>query len=197
MDISCTRTDDELVVAFAEGDNNAFDRLLERHRQALFSYIFYIIHDSDVANDIFQETCFKAILSIKQDRYTSNGTFRAWIMRIAHNLMIDHFRQKKNENSISRDAYEVDLLNHPSLCEETVETVIARTQVLNDVKKMIRFLPDSQRTVLEMRYYRELSFKDIAEATGVSINTALGRMRYAIMNMRKMAYENNIILTIN
>lgn len=197
MDIFCTMTDDALVVAFAQGNNSAFDRLLERHREALVSYIFYTVRDSHVADDIFQETCFKAIATIKQERYTQNGTFRAWLMRIAHNLMIDYFRQKKNENCISRDAYETDLLNHPAFCEETVETAIARNQVLNDVKKMIRFLPDTQRTVLEMRYYREWSFKDIAEATGVSINTALGRMRYAILNMRKMANENNIVLTIH
>ena len=118
-------------------------------------------------------------------------------MRIAHNLMIDYFRQKKNENAVSNDEYEVDLFNNPALCDDTVEVEMVRTQVLSDVKKLIGFLPDSQREVVEMRYYRDLSFKEIADVTGVSINTALGRMRYAILNMRRMADDHRMILTMS
>jgi RNA polymerase sigma factor, sigma-70 family len=197
MDTFSTMTDEELVVLYADGNDTAFDVLLSRHEQSLYGYIFYTVRDSDLAEDIFQDTFFKAITTIKQRKYTETGKFKAWIMRIAHNLMIDHFRQKKSENTISNDEYEVDLFNNTALCDDTVEGEMVKTQVLNDVKKLIRFLPDSQREVLEMRYYKELSFKEIADITGVSINTALGRMRYAILNMRKLAADHKMILTIN
>lgn len=136
------------------------------------------------------------ILTIKQGRYTENGKFKAWITRIAHNLIIDHFRQERNENTISNDEVEVDLFNDMRLCEKTVEDAMVETQVFSDVKKMVEYLPDNQREVLEMRYYQNMSFKEIADRTGVSINTALGRMRYAILNMRRMAEENRIELSI-
>ena len=141
-------------------------------------------------------TFVKVILTIKQGRYTENGKFKAWITRIAHNLIIDHFRQERNENTISNDEVEVDLFNDMRLCEKTVEDAIVETQVFSDVKKMVEYLPDNQREVLEMRYYQNMSFKEIADRTGVSINTALGRMRYAILNMRRMAEENRIELSI-
>ena len=125
-----------------------------------------------------------------------NGKFKAWITRIAHNLIIDHFRQKRNENTISNDEVEVDLFNDMRLCEKTVEDAMVETQVFSNIKKMVKYLPDNQREVLEMRYYQNMSFKEIADRTGVSINTALGRMRYAILNMRRMAEENRIELSI-
>ncbi len=197
MDTFHTMTDEELVVMYIGGNNEAFDELLTRHQHSLYSYILYTVRDNGLAEDIFQDTFMKAIITIQQGKYTESGKFKAWINRIARNLIIDHFRQKKSENTVSNDAYEVDLFNNPSLCEETVETKMVRTQVLNDVQMLVDRLPDNQKEVVEMRYYKNLSFKEIADVTGVSINTALGRMRYAILNMRKMATEHQIVLTIN
>lgn len=155
-----------------------------------------MVRNKELAEDIFQETFVKVIMTIKQGRYTENGKFKAWITRIAHNLIIDGIRQERNENTISNDEVEVDLLNNMKLCDGTVEDNLVRRQVLSDVKKLVRHLPDNQREVLEMRYYRNLSFKEIADITGVSINTALGRMRYAILNMRRMAEESRMELSI-
>ena len=188
--------DEELVVMYAKGNNIAFDVLLNRYKSSVHSYIYYIVRDRDLTEDIFQETFVKVILTIKQGRYTENGKFKAWITRIAHNLIIDHFRQERNENTISNDEVEVDLFNDMRLCEKTVEDAMVETQVFSDVKKMVEYLPDNQREVLEMRYYQNMSFKEIADRTGVSINTALGRMRYAILNMRRMAEENRIEFSI-
>lgn len=188
--------DEELVVLYAGGNNLAFDALLNRHKNSIYSYIFFIVRNKDLAEDIFQETFVKAIVTIKQGRYTENGKFKAWITRIAHNLIIDNFRQERSENTISNDDVEVDLFNNMKLCDRTIEDKIVNRQVLSDVKKLIEHLPDNQREVLEMRYYQELSFKEIADITGVSINTALGRMRYAILNMRRMATENKMELTL-
>ncbi len=197
MDIFSPMSDEELVVSYSKGNDSAFDTLLSRHKQSVYNYILYTVKDNGLAEDIFQDTFIKAIITIKQGKYIESGKFKAWVMRIAHNLIIDYFRQKKNESIISKDEYEVDLFNNPSLCEDTVEAQMVKTQVHDDVKKLICFLPDSQREVLEMRYYKDLSFKEIAEITGVSINTALGRMRYAILNIRKMATDNRMTLTIN
>lgn len=187
--------DEQLVAAFASGQNEAFDALLQRHQQKVHTYILHIVKNKDLAEDIFQETFVKAIMTIKQGRYTENGKFSAWISRIAHNLIIDFYRQEKSENSISCDDSETDLLNRRDLCEDNIEDAMIVEQIHNDVKRIIKALPESQREVLIMRYYRNMSFKEIAEATDVSINTALGRMRYAILNMRRIADENNIILT--
>jgi RNA polymerase sigma-70 factor (ECF subfamily) len=189
-------TDEMLVDLYAQGNNSAFDVLLNRYRQSIHSYIFYIVRNHDVTEDIFQETFLKVIMTIKQGRYTDNGKFKAWIMRIAHNLVIDNFRQERNENTISNDEVEIDLLNDMKLCDSNVEDHMVREQVYSDVKKLVEHLPDNQREVLEMRYYQDMSFKEIADITGVSINTALGRMRYAILNMRRMADENNIELSL-
>lgn len=189
-------TDEQLVSDYSNGNNLAFDILLDRHKQVVYSYIYFTVRNRELTEDIFQETFIKAIVTIKQGRYTETGKFRAWISRIAHNLIIDYFRQKKNENTISNDEAPVDLLNNPSLCDGTVEDRIVRLQITSDIRKLISFLPDSQREVLEMRYYQDLSFKEIAEQTGVSINTALGRMRYAILNIRRMADEYDIVLTM-
>lgn len=190
------KTDEELVKAYADGDNEAFDILLKRHQERIFNYILRIIKNEDVANDIFQETFVKAILTIKQGRYTENGKFPAWISRIAHNLIIDYYRQEKSENIQSTDLDDVDIFNRKELCEDTIEDIIISHQIREDVKYLIRELPALQREVLTLRYYQNLSFKEIAELTGVSINTALGRMRYAILNLRRIAQEREIILTL-
>lgn len=188
-------TDDQLVVQYAQGRNEAFDALLSRHQSRVFSYILHIVKNRDLAEDIFQETFVKAIMTIKQGRYTENGKFSAWITRIAHNLIIDYYRQEKSENTVSTDEDETNLLNRKDLCEDNIEDEMVIEQIHRDVKRIVDALPESQREVLVMRYYRNMSFKEIADATNVSINTALGRMRYAILNMRRIAEENNIVLT--
>ena len=188
-------TDEKLVTAYASGDNKAFDALLKRHQARVFTYIFNIVKNKDVADDIFQETFVKAIMTIKQGRYTDAGKFSAWIPRIAHNLIIDYFRQEKSENTVSVDNDDTDVLNRRDLSEENIEDVIVTGQINTDVRRIMESLPQSQREVLEMRFYRDMSFKEIAEATDVSINTALGRMRYAVLNMRRIASEKNIVLT--
>ena len=189
-------TDDQLVVQYAQGRNEAFDALLSRHQSRVFSYILHIVKNRDLAEDIFQETFVKAIMTIKQGRYTENGKFPAWITRIAHNLIIDFYRQEKSENLQSCDVEEVDILNKKELSQETIEDTIITDQIHQDVKHLVTVLPESQKEVLLMRYYRNMSFKEIADATGVSINTALGRMRYAILNMRRIAQEKDIVLTL-
>lgn len=195
MQIFKTLTDDQLVETYAKGNNEAFDELLSRHQSRVFSYIFHIVKNRDLAEDIFQETFVKAIMTIKQGRYSGNGKFAAWITRIAHNLVIDYYRQEKSENTVSTDEEETNFLNRKDLCEDNIEDAMVVEQIHKDVKRIVEALPESQREVLVMRYYRNMSFKEIADATNVSINTALGRMRYAIMNMRRIAEENNIVLT--
>ncbi len=192
-----TMADEQLVILYAEGNNSAFDVLLNRHKSTLFSYIYFVVRNRELAEDIFQETFMKAIVTIKQKRYTENGKFRAWINRIAHNLIIDNFRQEKNEQTISNDECEVDLFNNPKFSDGTIEDDLVKFQIISDVKKLINYLPDTQKEVLLLRYYEDLSFKEIAEMTGVSINTALGRMRYAILNMRRLAEEKQMILSVD
>lgn len=189
-------TDDQLVAAYAQGDNQAFDLLLKRHQAKVFSYIYSVVKNRDVADDIFQETFVKAISTIKQGRYAESGRFAAWISRIAHNLVIDYYRQEKSENTLSADDEDADVLNRRELSDTNIEEVMVLEQIHCDVRRIIEALPENQREVLMMRYYKDMSFKEIAEVTHVSINTALGRMRYAILNMRRIAEENNIALTI-
>ena len=189
-------TDEQLVKAYAQGSNEAFDTLLKRHQNKVFNYILRVVKNEDVANDIFQETFVKAILTIKQGRYTENGKFPAWISRIDHNLIIDFYRQEKSENLQSADIEEIDILNRKELCDATIEDIIIADQITNDVKALICELPELQQEVLRMRYYSNLSFKEIAEKTGVSINTALGRMRYAIINLRRIAKEKQVVLSV-
>ena len=188
-------TDEKLVTAFFNGDNTAFDALLKRHQQRVFTYILNIVKNKDIADDIFQETFVKAITTIKQGRYTESGKFSAWLMRIAHNIIIDFFRQEKSENTMSADQEETDVLNRRDLSEENIEDILVTSQIHADVRRIMDSLPAAQREVLDMRFYRNMSFKEIAEATGVSINTALGRMRYAVLNMRRIAQDKNIVLT--
>lgn len=186
--------DKELVVAYANGDNAAFDTLLGRHQKAVFTYILHIVKDQDLANDIFQETFVKAITVIRQGRYEDNGKFGAWLNRVAHNLIIDHFRRNKTENTVSNDTETgVDLLNDKNLCEDSIEDTMVRSQLTKDLRRLVRELPEAQRQVLMMRIYRDMSFKEIAEETGVSINTALGRMRYALRNMRRLVDETRLM----
>ncbi|MBR5847399.1 MAG: sigma-70 family RNA polymerase sigma factor [Bacteroidaceae bacterium] len=189
-------TDDMLVARYSEGDNKAFDELLARYQSKLFNYIFFIVRSQELAEDIFQETFVKAITTIQQGRYTPSGKFGSWLTRIAHNMIVDSYRQERNENTISNDEVEVDLFNDADLCDDNIETQMVNEQTLTDVRRLMDALPSNQREVVYMRYYQDLSFKEIAEITGVSINTALGRMRYAIMGMRRMAEEKHIVLEV-
>ena len=189
-------TDDMLVALYLKGNNSAFDILLNRNQDRLFNYIYFLVRSREVAEDIFQETFVKAITTLQQGRYQNDGKFAAWVTRIAHNLVIDQFRIERNENAISHDEVEFDLLNDAKLAEGTIENRMVNEQVLKDVRALIDELPDCQREVVFMRYYQDLSFKEISDITGVSINTALGRMRYAVLNMRRIAEEKCISLTL-
>ena len=190
------KNDDELVNLYSKGDSGAFDVLLYRYKDKLFSYICFIVRNRDLADDIFQETFVKAIVTLQKGGYSGSGKFGAWLTRIAHNLMIDYFRQTKNENLISNDESELDLFNDSSLSESNIEDEMICSQTLEDIRRLVNQLPENQREVVFMRYYQDLSFKEISDITGVSINTALGRMRYALINIRKMAEEKDIVLTL-
>jgi len=197
MNIQANAADETLVALYAQGNNEAFDILLNRYKDRLYAYIYYTVRNAELAEDIFQETFTKAIVTIQQGRYNENGKFPAWLTRIAHNLIIDCFRQEKQENLVSCDEEERNLLNNIRLSEGTVEAEIVNRQILSDVRRLMKHLPDEQREVVHMRFYRDLSFKEIAEMTGVSINTSLGRMRYAILNLRRMAEKHGIVLTMD
>lgn len=190
-------TDEQLVELYENGNNKAFEIILMRYKSKVYAYIYLIVHNKELAEDIFQETFCKAIVTIQQGRYTDNGKFLGWINRIAHNLIIDHFRRERNENTCSADSFEFDIIgNNSKLSQKSYEDIVSNEQVLQDVKRLVEFLPESQRSVVKMRFFEDLSFKEIAEKTDVSINTALGRMRYALMNMRKIAEENDVYLEL-
>ena len=190
------QTDSQLVAAYAKGNNEAFDVLLERHRVRLYGYIINIVKDKVLADDLFQETFVKVITTIRQGRYIEHGKFPGWLTRIAHNLIIDYYRQERTAPVVSTDDEGCDLLNRRDLCSGTIEDEMVSFQIDEDLRSLVMALPDAQREVLVMRYYRNMSFKEIAEATGVSINTALGRMRYAILNIRRMAVEKDLSLAV-
>lgn len=185
-------SDEELVLMYQNGDNAAFEKLLLRYKTNLFSNILMIVRNRELAEDIFQDTFLKAIITIQQGRYVESGRFLGWLIRIAHNLIIDHFRREKNENTFSADNSEYDILNDARLSEISIEEIMTKEQMLNDVVALVKDLPNSQREVLQMRIFEDMSFKEIADKTGVSINTSLGRMRYALMNMRRLATENKL-----
>ena len=190
------RSDERLIALYVDGNNEAFDVLIDRHKDRVYSYILHYVKNPELADDIFQETFVKAIVTIKQNRYVENGRFSAWITRIAHNLIFDYFRKEKSENLQSTDAGDINILNRNELSEATVEDHIILSQIETDIHRLIMALPENQREVLQLRYFKDMSFKEIAMLTNVSINTALGRMRYAILNMRKMAQENHISLSL-
>jgi RNA polymerase sigma-70 factor (ECF subfamily) len=196
MKIYKDKSDEQLITLYVDGNNEAFDSLLERHKDRVFTYIYHAVKNEELADDIFQDTFVKAIMTIKQGRYVENGHFPAWITRIAHNLIIDYYRQARAENLQSTDDEDANILNRKELSDCTIEDNMIESQIHNDVRRLVKALPENQRQVLVMRYYKNMSFKEIADTTGVSINTALGRMRYAILNMRRMAEEHNIALTL-
>lgn len=191
-------TDEELALAYIEGNNKAFDLLLQHNEVKLFSYIMFVVHDENLANDIFQETFVKAIVKLQRGQYAVNGKFGAWLMRIAHNVIIDGYRERRMCRVVDqRDNNDLSGLKGDSVEVSCAEQDIVRGQVLEDVKRLVAFLPTTQREIVYMRFYQQMSFKEIADTTNVSINTSLGRMRYAILNLRRLAKEHHIFLEID
>ena len=190
-------TNEELAMSYVSGNNKAFDLLLERNQSRLFSYILFIVHDRSMAEDLFQETFVKIISKLHEGKYSSSGKFVSWMLRIAHNAVMDWYRRQKNEKTM--EVYnENDLYgDSTSVLDANIENHFVKEQVLRDVQRMMNLLPITQREVVFMRFYQNLSFKEIAELTNVSINTALGRMRYAVMNMRRMAAANGVALQLD
>ncbi len=187
--------DNELVQRFIAGDQNSLEILIHRHKGRVFSYILLIVKKQELAEDIFQETFIKVIRSLKKGKYIENGKFVSWVLRISHNLIIDHFRKEKLKGTVSNDSLEIDIFNSQRYSEDTIEDQMVNMQILSEVKDLIKELPEDQQQVIIMRHYLDLSFKEIAEQTDVSINTALGRMRYALINLRKLVEKKNLILT--
>lgn len=190
-------TDEELAVSYIKGDNRAFDMLLSNNQRKVFTYILFVVRNRDVANDVFQDTFVKVITQLQQKRYAPNGKFSAWVMRIAHNEIMDWYRTQRSGHIVEATE-DNDLSNIGGLdfSLSSVESQYVNSQVLTDVRRMMNLLPASQREVVYMRFYQGMSFKEIAQTTGVSINTSLGRMRYAILNLRRMAKENCVQLQL-
>lgn len=190
-------TDEQLAVLYADGNNRAFDLLLSRSEVKLFSYIMFMVHDETLANDIFQETFVKVITQLQKREYMPNGKFCAWCMRIAHNIVMDMFRDSNQHRTVSTVCSDgMGKVRDEYVVLDNAENGYVKEQVYADVKRIMNLLPPTQREVVFMRFYQQLSFKEIAETTNVSINTSLGRMRYALINMRRMAKENNISLNV-
>ena len=190
-------TDEMLALQYVDGDVKAFDVLLARNQQKLYSYILFVVRDPEVANDVFQDTFLKVITKLQEGRYTDSGKFSFWLTRIAHNVMMDTYRQQKSEHIVeATEDNDLNKLRSEDLLDINRENEYVNAQILKDVRHLMDTLPAPQREVVYMRYYQELSFKEIAEVTGVSINTSLGRMRYALINMRRMAKQHNIQLSM-
>ena len=193
-----TLTDSLLISRYQKGDENALSILISRHQKELFSFIFYKLMDEELANDVFQDTFMKIIVSLKEGRYNDDGKFILWAKRIAHNLIIDHYRLKSKHIKVSETTYENEEFSIFDLLKETEENIEERlitNQIYDDLMKMLVFLPENQQEVIKLRFFDGLSFKEISDQTNTSINTTLGRVRYALINMRKIMEENQIILT--
>ena len=190
-------TNEALALLYVGGNNKAFDELLNRTQSSLFAYIMFVVRNEDVANDIFQETFVKVITRLQEGRYTDSGKFSFWLTRIAHNAIMDWYRAQRSEHIVDlADENDLSKLKGEQVMDNFRESELVNEQVMDDVRRMMEALPAAQREVVYMRFYQQLSFKEIAELTGVSINTSLGRMRYALMNLRKMAKEHRIELVL-
>lgn len=188
-------SDYELVERFIQGDQGSIEYLINRHRKKVYTYIFLVVKDQHLAEDIFQDTFIKVIKSLLDGKYKDNGRFMSWVIRIAHNLIIDHFRKEKQLKTFSNDDYESDLFNSKKFSDKNIEEELVFEQITEDIRNLIDELPEDQKEVVILRHYVGLSFKEIADQTNVSINTALGRMRYALINLRKLIREKNLSLT--
>ena len=190
-------TDEELAMLYVLGENRAFDELLARNQQKLYNYILFVVRDPELANDVFQDTFVKVITKLQEGKYTDSGKFSFWLTRIAHNIIMDGYRQQKSEHIVeTTEDNDLSNLRCEDLLDINRENEFVNAQVMKDVRHIMEALPAAQREVVYMRFYQELSFKEIAETTGVSINTSLGRMRYALINMRRMAKQHNIQLNL-
>jgi RNA polymerase sigma-70 factor (ECF subfamily) len=188
-------TDQELVKQFVSGDQAAIEHLIHRHKKRVYTYIVLVVKDGQLAEDIFQDTFIKVIKSLQKGKYQEKGIFVSWVIRIAHNLIIDHFRKSKHLQTYNGIENDTNVFNSKKFSEETVENVIIRDQIAKDIRTLLGELPEEQREVILLRHYGDLSFKEIAEQTEVSINTALGRMRYALINLRRLIEQKNLSLT--
>ncbi|MBN1414587.1 MAG: sigma-70 family RNA polymerase sigma factor [Bacteroidales bacterium] len=193
---TCALPDNELVNKFVSGDQASLEILITRYRKQVYSYIVLLIKNQHLAEDIFQDTFVKVIRSLHEGKYHDDGKFLAWVVRIAHNLVIDHFRREKQMNSVSNHEYGLDVFNSKRFASKNIEDKIIHDQIEEEVRNLIDYLPEDQKEVLILRHYCGLSFKEIADQTNVSINTALGRMRYALINLRKLVKEKNLILSV-
>jgi RNA polymerase sigma-70 factor (ECF subfamily) len=189
-------TDHELVTKFIDGEQSSFEILIKRHKDKVYTYILLMVKNEHLAQDIFQETFIKVVKSLHAGKYQENGKFISWVIRIAHNLIIDHFRKEKQMKTYSNDDYEMDIFNSSRFSDNTIEDNLIQNQIMTDVRSLVEFLPDEQKEVIVLRHFMGLSFKEIADQTEVSINTALGRMRYALINLRKLVEEKNMSLTL-
>ena len=193
-----SQSDESLALLYIGGDNSAFDELLARNQQKLYTYIMFVVRDPEMANDVFQETFVKVITKLQEGKYTDSGKFSFWLTRIAHNIIMDNYRQQRSSHIVEPTAdNDLNKLSGDSLMDINRENEYVNTQILSDVRHLMDALPATQREVVYMRFYQQLSFKEIAELTGVSINTSLGRMRYALINMRRMAKQHQIQLTLD
>ncbi|MDE5422183.1 sigma-70 family RNA polymerase sigma factor [Ancylomarina sp. DW003] len=191
------KSDQYYIERFISGDKSGIDMLITRHKDRVYTYIYLIVKNKDLTEDIFQDVFIKVIQSLRAGKYKDNGKFLAWVFRIAHNLIIDHFRQEKMNRVYSNDDYELDLFNSEKFSDENCEDVMIQSQIHSEVRNLVDCLPDDQKEVIVLRHYKGLSFKEIADDTDVSINTALGRMRYALINLRKMIEENQLNLQLS
>ena len=194
-------SDDELVLEYINGDESVLEILINRHKKKIFTNILIRVRERELAEDIFQETFFKVINSLRKGQYYEDGKFLPWVLRISHNLVIDHFRRKQkmptiSSSQVNKDGEEFEIFDRLKLKEESQETKIVQNQVYGQIKELVEFLPHEQKEVLMMRLYFDMSFNEISDLTGVSINTALGRMRYALINLRKMVKEKQVSLPV-
>lgn len=192
-----TMTDEQLALAYIDGNNRAFDELLSRNQDRIFTTIMYAVKDEDLANDLFQETFLKVITKLQNGQYSDTGKFSWWLTRIAHNVVIDHFRAQKSSKIVEAPKdNDLSNLRSEAIHNQSRESELNNEQVMEDVKRLVEALPEAQRDVVNMRFFQELSFKEIAEQTHVSINTSLGRMRYALINLRKLTRQYGVNLNL-
>ena len=190
-------TDEQLALAYIDGNNRAFDELLSRNQDRIFTTIMYAVKDEDLANDLFQETFLKVITKLQNGQYSDTGKFSWWLTRIAHNVVIDHFRAQKSSKIVEAPKdNDLSNLRGEAIHNQSRESELNNEQVMEDVKRLVEALPEAQRDVVNMRFFQELSFKEIAEQTNVSINTSLGRMRYALINLRKLTRQYGVNLNL-
>mgnify|MGYP006277775927 CR=1 FL=1 len=195
MEVRPGISDKELIRKYLDGDETALERLINKHENRVYAYIFTVVKDKDLADDVFQDAFIKVVNTLRSGNYKEEGKFLQWVMRISHNLIIDHFRKEKRMPVVNNNSDEYDIFETLRMESPSIEDSMVTSQIHKDVRRLVEFLPSEQKEVLKMRHYANMSFKEIAEQTDVSINTALGRMRYALINLRKLVDENNVVLS--